>query len=155
MSAIPFETVGPPHALPATRRFYVGMAALFVVIAFTAFIATYWTKVATGSFTGAPILHLHGAFFFTWTLFFFVQTVLVASGRTPTHRPGEWGHLARHGDGVSVVLAAINSMRVAGAIGMADEARRFSYVSLSGARLVRRILAAAIVGSGAPTSTSG
>ena len=89
MSAMPFETVGSLHTLPTTRRFYVAMAALFVVIAFTAFIATYWAKVATGTFTGAPILHVHGALFFTWTLFFLMQTGLVASGRTPDHRA--WG----------------------------------------------------------------
>ena len=145
MSAIPFETIGSPHTLPTTRRFYVTMAALFVVIAFTAFIATYWAKVATGTFNGAPILHIHGALFFTWTLFFLVQTVLVASGRTPDHRAwGLAGISLATAMAITIVLAAINSIRVAGTIGMADDARRFSYVSLTGLVLFAGFMTAAI-----------
>ena len=146
MSAIPFETMGSTKAYPTRRFFYVWMAGVFVLIAFTGFTPTYWSKVATGSFGGAPILHLHGALFFTWTLFFFVQTALVASGRTESHRSwGMAGISLATAMSISVVLAAINSMRVAGAIGMADEARRFSYVSLSGVVLFAGFFAAAIV----------
>jgi hypothetical protein len=122
------------------------MAALFMLIAFTAFVATYWAKVATGTFTGAPILHVHGALFFTWTLFFLVQTALVASGRTPDHRAwGMAGISLATAMAITIVLAAINSMRVAGALGMTDEARRFSYVSLSGLVLFAGFMTAAIV----------
>jgi len=145
VSAIPFETIGSLQARPTTRRFYVAMAALFVLIAFTAFIATYWAKVAAGTFTGAPILHLHGALFFTWTLFFLAQTALVANGRTPDHRAwGMAGISLATAMAFTIVLAAINSIRVAGLIGMADEARRFSYVSLSGLVLFAGFMAAAI-----------
>lgn len=145
MSAVPFETVASPRARVATSRFYVAMAALFVLIAFTAFIATYWAKVATGTFTGAPILHVHGALFFTWTLFFFAQTFLVATGRTPDHRAwGMAGISLATAMAFTIVLAAINSIRVAGMIGMADEARRFSYVSLSGLILFAGFMTAAI-----------
>ena len=146
MAAIPFDNVPVRAAPSATRTFYVWMAGIFVLIAFGGFVPTYWAKLATGTFNGAPILHVHGAIFFSWTLFFFVQTALVASGCTLDHR--SWG-LA----GISlatamvftVVLAAINSMRAAGAIGMADEARRFAYVSLTGAVLFSGFVAAAIV----------
>jgi hypothetical protein len=146
LSAIPFDSIGAARAPRATRSFYVWMAGVFVLIAFGGFVPTYWAKLAAGTFAGAPILHLHGAIFFTWTLFFFVQTLLVASGRTLDHR--SWG-LA----GISlatamlftIVLAAINSIRVAGTIGMADEARRFAFVSLSGAVLFAGFVGAAIV----------
>ena len=145
MSAVPFETIGSQEARPA-RRFYVAMAGIFVLIAFTAFIPTYWAKVATGTFGGAPILHLHGALFFTWTLFFFAQTALVAAGRTLDHRAwGMAGISLATAMAFTVVLAAINSIRVAGAIGMADEARRFSYVSLSAVVLFAAFMTAAIV----------
>jgi len=101
--------------------------------------------VATGTFTGAPILHVHGAFFFTWTLFFLFQTALIASGRTPDHRAwGMAGISIATAMACTIVLAAINSMRVAGAIGMVDEARRFSYVSLSGLVLFAGFMTAAI-----------
>ncbi|HEV7578498.1 MAG TPA: hypothetical protein VGO85_20885 [Caldimonas sp.] len=146
MSAIPFETVGSVDARPQTRTFYVWMAGIFVLIAFTGFTPTYWAKVATGTFGRAPILHIHGILFFTWTLFFFVQTALVASGRTLTHRSwGLFGISLATAMACSVVLAAINSIHVAAAIGMADEARRFSFVSLSGVVLFSAFLAAAIV----------
>ena len=146
MSAIPFDNLRS-GAMPASRsRFYVWMGGIFVLIAFIGFIPTYWAKLATGTFGGAPILHLHGAIFFTWTLFFFLQTLLVATGHSLDHR--SWG-LA----GISlatamvftIVLAAINSIRVAGTIGMADEARRFAYVSLTGAVLFSGFVGAAIV----------
>jgi hypothetical protein len=146
VSAIMFETVASAQARPVARRFYVAMAGIFVLIAFTGFIATYWAKLATGTFTGAPILHVHGALFFTWTLFFLVQTVLVASGRTLDHRSwGMAGISLATAMAFTVVLAAINSIRVAGTIGMADEARRFSYVSLTGVVLFAGFMTAAIV----------
>lgn len=115
-----------------TRWFYVGMSFAFVLIAFGGFIPTYWAKLATGSFTGAPILHIHGTLFFTWTLFFLVQTTLVATGRVLDHRAwGMAGIALATAMGFTVVLAAINSIKAAEAIGMADQARRFSIVSLS------------------------
>jgi hypothetical protein len=146
LTAITLEAAPLAALRPSRPTFYVWMAGVFVLIAFTGFIPTYWAKLATGRFGGAPILHIHGTLFFTWTLFFFVQTLLVARGRTLDHRA--WG-LA----GISlatamvctVLLAAINSIRVAGAIGMADEARRFAYVSLSAGVLFSAFVAAAIV----------
>ena len=122
------------------------MAGIFALLAFTGFIPTYFAKVADGTFAGAPALHIHGALCFTWTLFFFVQTVLVASGRTPDHRAwGMAGIALATAMAFTVVLAAINSMRVANAIGMVDEARRFSFVSLTGVTLFAGFLTLAIV----------
>lgn len=114
------------------RWFYVWMAAIFALIAFGGFVPTYWAKLATGTFTGAPILHIHGFLFFTWTLFFLAQTLFVATDRTVNHR--HWGlagiSLAT-AMGITVILAAINSIKVAAAIGMGDEGRRFTIVPLS------------------------
>lgn len=115
------------------RWFYVGMAAIYVLIAFGGFIPTYWARVARGSFDGGPILHWHGALFFTWTLFFFAQTLLIATGRVVNHR--NWGMLGislATAMAISVLVAAIRSMKVAETIAMGDEARRFAIVSLSG-----------------------
>ena len=134
--------------IPAAERrssFYVFMAGLFVLIAFGGFTPTYWAKLAGGSFRGAPIIHIHGALFFAWTLFFFVQTALVASGRTLRHR--DWGLAGialATAMAISIVLAAINSIKVAQGIGMGDEARRFTVVSLSGLVLFCAFIALAI-----------
>jgi len=125
--------------------FYVWMAGICVLIAFGGFIPTYWAKLAAGTFKGAPILHIHGMLFFAWTLFFLAQTTLVATGRTPSHR--RWGMAGislATAMGITVVLAAINSIRVAETIGMGDAARRFAIVSLSGVVLFATFLGLAI-----------
>src|SRR5450755_274486 len=83
------STVDIAHARTHKNRFYVWMAGVFVLIAFGGFIPTYWSRLATGSFSGAPVHHVHATLFFTWTLFFFVQTVWVAAGRIADHRA--WG----------------------------------------------------------------
>ena len=125
--------------------FYVWIAGVCVLIAFGGFIPTYWAKLATGTFKGAPILHIHGMLFFLWTLFFLAQTTFVATGRTPKHR--NWGlagiSLAT-AMGITVVLAAINSIKMAETIGMGDEARRFTFVSLSGLAMFSTFLGLAI-----------
>src|SRR5260370_42227315 len=72
-----------------SRSFYVWMAGAFLLVAFGGFTPTYWAKVATGTFHAEPIIHIHGMLLFAWTCFFFVQTALVASGRTLDHRA--WG----------------------------------------------------------------
>jgi hypothetical protein len=121
------------------------MAGIFLFIAFTGFIPTYWTKVSHGTFTGAPILHIHGALFFSWTLFFLAQTALVATGRTLNHR--NWGLMGislATAMGISVVLSAINSVKVAESMGMGEGALRFMIVSLSALIMFSVFLALAI-----------
>ena len=127
------------------RWFYVWMAGVCVLIAFGGFIPTYWAKLATGTFKGAPIHHIHGMLFFTWTLFFLAQTTLVATGRTANHR--NWGMAGislATAMGFTVVIAAIHSIKVAETIGMGDVARRFTVVSLSGLVMFAILLASAI-----------
>ncbi|MGI4879677.1 MAG: hypothetical protein ACRYG4_19550 [Janthinobacterium lividum] len=132
---------------PRTRpRFYVGMAAVFVLIAFGGFIPTYWAKVATGTFHGAPIYHLHGLVLFSWTLYYFVQTALVAAGRTLDHR--NWGLLGialATAICFTVVLAEITTMRAADAAGFGDAARRFEAISFVGIIVFATLFIAAIV----------
>jgi hypothetical protein len=74
---------------PDARRFYLWTAVLFVLIAFGGFTPSYWARVAAGNFHPPPIMHIHGIFLFSWTLFYLAQTGWVASGRMPTHRA--WG----------------------------------------------------------------
>lgn len=115
------------------RWFYVWMAGVCVLIAFGGFIPTYWAKLATGTFKGAPILHIHGFLFFAWTLLFLAQTSLVASGRTMNHRDWGLGGIAlATAMAISVVLAVISSIKTASGMGMGDEARRFAIVPLTG-----------------------
>lgn len=114
------------------RWFYVWMAVAFTVIAFVGFTPTYWARLVNGTFTGAPILHIHAFIFYSWTLLFLAQAMLVATGRTFNHRG--WGLLGialATAMVFTVVLASINSMKLGDSLGMGDAARRFSIVQFS------------------------
>ncbi len=130
----------------ARNRFYVGMAGLFVLIAFGGFVPTYWAQLAAGRFHAAPIVHIHGALFFIWTLFFLAQTALVAAGRTPDHRSwGMAGISLATAMAISVLLATINAMKNGAAAGVADQAREFAIVPLGALVVFVAIFALAIV----------
>ncbi len=119
------------RARAGTSSFYVWYAGICVLIAFGGFIPTYWAKIATGTFTGAPVLHFHGMLFFSWTLLFFAQTWLAAQGRIRHHQSfGILGVALASAMGISVFLAALNTISAASHLGMADQARRFAVVSL-------------------------
>jgi hypothetical protein len=129
-----------------SRNFYVWMAGGFLLVAFGGFTPTYWTKVAAGTFHAEPIIHIHGALLFTWTCFYFVQTLLVATGRTLDHRA--WG-LA----GISLFTAMMCSILVGQAavlvrneaLGYGEAALRFSAVTLTTWPLMAGFFTLAIV----------
>lgn len=134
---------------PARRTmgtFYVWMAALFVLIAFSGFAETYWLQLPAGTFTGSPLLHLHGLLFSAWTLFFLSQTWLAANGRMQHHRA--WGVA-----GVSLATAmvfvgeatGIASMQKGVADGYAHAARAFAIVPITAAILFAVLVAWAVV----------
>lgn len=122
---------GDSAVLAGERRFHLWMAAVFVLIAFGGFTPTYWAPVARGAFQGPPILHIHGALLFSWTLFYFIQTAWIASGRTPTHRA--WGLAGISFFSVmvcSILVTKITVMRLDDAHGYGDAGRRFAVVPL-------------------------
>ena len=116
----------------APHYFYVWMAAACLAIAVVGFMPTYFVPVARGAFQGEPILHLHGLILFSWLLFFFIQSLLVARGKVLDHRA--WGVL-----GVSIytavvfIVIAVVSMRIAQAsmpgqpTGVAHDMRAFEW----------------------------
>jgi hypothetical protein len=76
--------LGIPDLKPTD--FYVYMSVSAAAVAFLGFAPTYWAPLITGTFKGHPVLHLHAAVFFSWTLFVVLQTWLAASGRVARHR---------------------------------------------------------------------
>ncbi len=114
-----------------TRRFYLWMAVVFVLVSFGGFTPSYWSRLAAGGFHPPPIMHIHGALLFSWTLFYLAQTAWVASGRTATHRA--WGLV-----GISlftlvicsIVLLKITVIRLDDARGLGEASRRFSAIAL-------------------------
>jgi hypothetical protein len=114
-----------------SRYFYVWMAGAFILVAFGGFVPTFWAPVVAGTFHAPPIIHIHGILMFTWTWFYFVQTALVASGRTLDHR--SWGLAGIALFSVIACAILVGEMAVikrAEAAGMGDAARRFAAVPL-------------------------
>ena len=133
-----------------TRRFYMLMAASCLAIAVLGFMPTYFGPMARGTFKVEPIVHLHGLILFSWVVFFFTQTWLVAQGKVLAHRT--WGML-----GIAIVTAmvfivvAVVSLRIAQAqlpgqpAGTAHAVRAFSWISISGLLFIVPVFTLAIV----------
>ena len=75
------------------RLFYGGMAVALALTIFAGFASTYYLRFLAGgptaTFTGGSfgtLVHVHGALFTTWVLFFALQTSLIASHRQAVHR---------------------------------------------------------------------
>src|SRR5689334_6345577 len=78
--------IAAPMPRDRVNRFHLRLACVFVLVAFGGFTPSYWSRVAAGTFAGAPIYHIHGLLLFGWTCLYLAQTALVASGRTLRHR---------------------------------------------------------------------
>jgi hypothetical protein len=126
-------------------RFYVWMAGAFVLIAFGGFAPSYWSKIASGSFQGPAILHVHGLLFFGWTLFYFIQAALVAAGRTVRHRAWGMAGIALFSVMIcSVVVTQISVMKLNDLRGFGDAGRRFAAAALCLVALLSGLFALAI-----------
>lgn len=133
------------------RHFYLWMASGYLVVAFGGFIPTYWAKVATGTFQGPTILHVHGLLLFSWVCFYFVQTAWVAAGRITRHR--NWGLF-----GISlftcvmcsVLAGQVAVIKAAESQGLGDAGRRFSAVALCALVLLAGFFALAIANTRRP-----
>jgi hypothetical protein len=125
--------------------FYVGMAAICALIAFGAFAPTYWLQLPAGTFVGPPLLHIHGALYFSWTLLLLSQTALAANGRLNNHRA--WGLVGISLATAMVVLgiaAAIHTLMTGLAAGYGDASRAFLILPLSAIFMFAGFFAAAI-----------
>ena len=90
MNAVASPAVRAPLARPAgaARRgkLYLGTAIAMAAVAFAGFAPSYWAPMAAGTLELHPVVHVHGALFFSWTLYFVAQTALVAGGHARWHR---------------------------------------------------------------------
>jgi hypothetical protein len=128
------------------RYFYLWMAGICVFVAFGGFIPTFWAKVATGTFHAPPMIYVHGTLLFTWTLFYFMQTALVAYGRTMDHRAWGLAGIALFSVMMCMILVAqMAVLKRADALGVGDAARRFAAVSLCAWPLMAGVFTLAIV----------
>ncbi|WP_315736119.1 hypothetical protein [Bradyrhizobium sp. SZCCHNR1093] len=132
-------------ASPA-RYFYFNMALACMAIAIIGFAPTYWLPLARGSFSGAPVIHFHGFLFFTWTLYFALQSWLAASGRTARHRSlGIFGVSLATAMTIFGFLVAIEAMKRSAAMGQVNEGIAFAIVPLSGIAFFAVVFTLAVV----------
>jgi hypothetical protein len=133
------------YARSQTHRFHLWMAVVFVLIAFGGFTPTYWAPVATGRFHAPPIVHIHGVLLFSWTLFYLLQTVFVASGRIPRHRA--WGLFGISLFSVmvcSILVTRVTLMHFENLQGFGEASLRFSAIAFCSVPLLVAFFALAI-----------
>ena len=113
-------------------HFYFYMSLCCAAVAFSSFTPTYWLPMKAGTLKVNPIVHIHGAVFFSWSMFFVLQTWLASSGRVAWHRSvGMIGVSFATAMTIFGTLVAINGLKGAAAIGMRDEGMAFVIVPLS------------------------
>jgi hypothetical protein len=126
----------PPAAVSRSRveerQFYVRMAYVCAVVAIAGFVPTYWAPVASQTFSGAPIHHLHGLLFSAWPVLFITQARLAVARRFDYHRTIGFAGIslatAMLFTGVAVV---IHSLDVGISGGYERQSRAFAIVPLS------------------------
>lgn len=74
----------------ARSRFFLHMGIAFLAIALIGFSTTFFIPLARGTFDAPVVIHVHGALFFGWLLFFILQATLVHRRRFPLHRQLGW-----------------------------------------------------------------
>jgi hypothetical protein len=125
--------------------FFVWSALACVAVAFLGFIPTYFAPLVRGSFTAAPIVHIHGVVFFSWTVFFAYQAWLAASGRTMRHRDvGLIGISFATAMVFLGLVVAIESTARAGGVGFLSDGKRFMVVPVAGIVTFATVFAFAI-----------
>jgi len=67
--------------------FFLVMTIVMATIIFVGFGITYLQPMATGTLGPlAPVVHIHGSFYFSWMVLLVVQAVLVKQGNVALHR---------------------------------------------------------------------
>jgi hypothetical protein len=79
-------SVSPAHRRKMDHRFYTGMAVAIAVGIFAGFTRTYYARSYFHSPTIPFWVHVHGAVFTSWILFYLLQNLLAMYGRMKLHR---------------------------------------------------------------------
>lgn len=126
------ETLAPIGAAARQHTFHLVLACMCLAIAVVGFAPTYWRGLASGTFRGGPLVHLHALIFYGWMILFTVQAALVARGRAGRHRAlGLAGIALATALVISGMAVSITGGVRAEAAGFGREARAFMIVSWS------------------------
>jgi hypothetical protein len=137
---------------PATTRgrherlFYTGMAIAVALVVLVGFARTYYLRPQYFD-QGLPLyLQVHGAVFTAWIALLVVQTMLVATRRTPLHRIVGWAGAVL---AALVVIVGVTTAIVFGRAnieaGLGDEVRAFMTTPIFSMTCFLILVAAAIV----------
>ncbi|MEO8077300.1 MAG: hypothetical protein ABI818_13295 [Acidobacteriota bacterium] len=140
-------TFARPHAATlAGERFYVRMAAVFLVVGVVGFSPTYWVPLLRGTLSVPPLAHVHALLFYGWLLLFLKQSSLAASGRLVRHREmGVLGVAVATGMCFVGLAMAISSIKIADAAGFGEAGRRFAIVPITAALLFAAMFVTALL----------
>ncbi|HEY0772103.1 MAG TPA: hypothetical protein VGD31_17400, partial [Sphingobacteriaceae bacterium] len=132
------EITEPQKVLPSRRKdsalrsFYVWMSIVCLAVAVIGFAPTYWLQLPGATFSGSPLLHLHGILFTAWTVYLLMQTTLTARGRVARHRAFGLFGISLATAMVFVGFAVANTtLAVRLEAGYGDRARSFQIASIS------------------------
>lgn len=128
-------TLGAQSAVPKAHRqrfdhrFYTGMAFAMAAGVFAGFTKTYYAK----SYFHSPAIpfwvHVHGAVFTAWVVFYLLQNLLAMSGKMKLHRSlGIIGGLLASGVVVFGIAIALRQARQGGSFPFPD---RYSLLAVS------------------------
>jgi hypothetical protein len=127
-------------------NFYFYMSLSCAAVAFIGFAPTYWLPIASKTLKVNPVVHIHGALFFAWSLFLVFQSWLASSGRIVRHRSvGLIGVSFATAMTIFGTLVTIHAMKEAAAIGMRDEGIAFAIVPLSGIAFFAIVFTLAVI----------
>ena len=83
----PSTVASRPRIAPRPLHgYFVTFTALFALLVLIGFSRTFFLPVAQGTFSRPPVVHIHGALFFAWTLLLVLQSVLAARKKLRWHR---------------------------------------------------------------------
>lgn len=127
------------------------MSLACAATAFLGFAPTYWVPLANRTFSASPVIHFHGLLFFTWSLYFVLQTWLAASGRVANHRAlGIAGVSLASAMTIFGFLASVHVMQHSATLGQKEAGIAFSIVPMSGIAFFAMAFVLAIVNARRP-----
>ncbi|MDE2250028.1 MAG: hypothetical protein KGL25_01300 [Gammaproteobacteria bacterium] len=127
-------------------RFYLWMAVAMTGTAFLGFVPTFWVPLVQGIPERIPVLAIHAALFFAWTLLLVYQAWLATSGRIARHRDvGLIGVSLATAMTIFGAMAAINAGQRAVAANYAVAGEAFMIVPLAAIFVFAVLVVAAIV----------
>ena len=124
---------------------YLYLALACACIAFVGFLPTYWSPLITGGLKSPPIIHLHAATGFAWSVFLVVQTWLASTGRIASHRSmGLLGVSLATAMVVVGLATAISRMHWAASLNQLEAGRAFAIVPIGAITFFAVIFALAV-----------